>query len=836
MTELCDQQEQLNPLLSSPPDTICKEDEDAASKIVDNTDTGNEALSEPKQDSITNEKIRQLFFKMYLVFKEIAIILFVAFTYAAMTNDTPKLSKSPAAFPFFPKHSIVTDWYHGELSSAIIKARESDIAFVMFYAAWDAESQVMRKEFDLAAQYMHKEISFAAVNCWQPNSECRKQYSKAYSWPVLIAYPTHGKGIQYKGPQLATYMVKFLKTISRPFIRIHEVFEVNELLTTYDAVVLACLDVSPGSSSFGVFYTTAIRFLEKDPLQEVAFAIITDYLSCSGNTPSLSLHMWNETLLYSNEEWKSSSLLTWILSSLHQVSMWVSPTGSKSLSLSSHLQPGPTLILFTPRNPLTVFVDYYALLHEVALEYYNCGNNVIVQVGSSLIKKKRQANRQNHRSILDSCLIKSQEKLPKFSSTITFTMPKKWANSSCDKCDTINLLSEQVQMHCEQKHTTDGVCERPLFDESVQFCEKNDPKSTKNLIKLWNIEKCRIAVLAEKVQPLVFSEHFLFNNLTNNISGLGCKTNSSLSFIALDSVRYFHFAQKLGIDISLFKDKSAAVIINQKAETHHILNEGVNDETIREFINNFTITSLPRSYNSEVTINYKSIRKKDISDINLLELNAETFLPVVMQENKAVIVFYYSKQCSFCSGISYTFLTVAKMFQSINSIRFTRVDGDMNILPWAFTMDRYPTIIFFPSKSKSESRVYPRDIPTTISNLVSFILVNLSPSLKLHAMWTLCNRTKFEDEKQSCIASLRAENLSVINNTLRSWRIADSHTKTKLLFKLQQLRNLNFLLAHSPDNEDDIKRYLDRLHFVTYEDSPLRNVEKNAKINNHDEL
>lgn len=42
--------------------------------------------------------------------------------------------------------------------------------------------------------------------------------------------------------------------------------------------------------------------------------------------------------------------------------MWVSPSGVKSQQLSMYLQPGPALVLFTPRNPLISFTDYYGLV------------------------------------------------------------------------------------------------------------------------------------------------------------------------------------------------------------------------------------------------------------------------------------------------------------------------------------------------------------------------------------------------------------------------------------------------------------------------------------------
>lgn len=90
----------------------------------------------------------------------------------------PKVTKSPAAFPFFKKGSIVSDWYRGEVSSAVGSAGMSDIGFVMFYAPWDAESQEVRQEFETAAEFLQGHIEFSAVNCWQPGSECRRKYNK----------------------------------------------------------------------------------------------------------------------------------------------------------------------------------------------------------------------------------------------------------------------------------------------------------------------------------------------------------------------------------------------------------------------------------------------------------------------------------------------------------------------------------------------------------------------------------------------------------------------------------------------------------------------------------
>lgn len=107
----------------------------------------------------------------------------------------------------------------------------------MFYAPWDAKSQDMRHEFELTAKHMNKFITFAAINCWQPDSECHQQYKKVYNWPVLIAYPTHGRGIQYNGAKNAENMIKFLHGIISPLIRLVDAPNddgITSLLSLYD--------------------------------------------------------------------------------------------------------------------------------------------------------------------------------------------------------------------------------------------------------------------------------------------------------------------------------------------------------------------------------------------------------------------------------------------------------------------------------------------------------------------------------------------------------------------------------------------------------------------------
>lgn len=70
----------------------------------------------------------------------------------------PKISKSPSPIPFFPRTSLVADFYHGQLGPVFERVAESDVSFLMYYAPWDAESQATRMQFKIVAQYYYKQV------------------------------------------------------------------------------------------------------------------------------------------------------------------------------------------------------------------------------------------------------------------------------------------------------------------------------------------------------------------------------------------------------------------------------------------------------------------------------------------------------------------------------------------------------------------------------------------------------------------------------------------------------------------------------------------------------
>lgn len=72
-------------------------------------------------------------------------------------------------------------------------------------------------------------------------------------------------------------------------------------------------------------------------------------------------------------------------------------------------------------------------------------------------------------------------------------------------------------------------------------------------------------------------------------------------------------------------------------ETHYIMNEVVNDNSIRRFVANFTQNILNRALNSTCTINetkHGEMEKLHDNTVYVEELHTGTFLSTVMQPKK----------------------------------------------------------------------------------------------------------------------------------------------------------------------------------------------------------
>lgn len=199
----------------------------------------------------------------------------------------------------------------------------------------------------------------------------------------------------------------------------------------------------------------------------------------------------------------------------------------------------------------------------------------------------------------------------------------------------------------------------------------------------------------------------------HSITGLGCRTNKTLKFIAIDSILYPAVAESMGINILNETHDTAIVISDKGSDSLYLLNvnmaqlNGYGDvktlgkNLINDFIVNYTSGTLPKFLRSQDGTILSSEACLSMTSENVLcvpELTSRTFESIVTDDTKDVVVMYYTSWCGFCASISHIYLSVANFFRGIRGLAFTRVNIDTNELSTPYLVDRIPTIALFPAK------------------------------------------------------------------------------------------------------------------------------------------
>lgn len=278
----------------------------------------------------------------------------------------PKAEKYPIPPQFFSSESFVRDYPRGNLGALQSKVTLSDLSFVMFYAPWSADSQRARPVLETVSKIFYREADFLAINCWQPDGECRHQYKKVMSWPVLMAYTKNNFAVPYNGQWTETALARFVYLMLKPIHRMNKPEELLTILHNHDAVLVLFVNMENSNTFHKIFYQTAIKWLEKDPYGDVAFAVVTGQSMTKfgiDREPTLRLYLWNKTIEYEDDVWKASLIHKWIVQKRYQLTHWLSPPGSRSKEFDLFIQKGPVLMLFTPRNLYEFSSDAYAMVN-----------------------------------------------------------------------------------------------------------------------------------------------------------------------------------------------------------------------------------------------------------------------------------------------------------------------------------------------------------------------------------------------------------------------------------------------------------------------------------------
>ncbi|XP_055597743.1 thioredoxin domain-containing protein 11 [Uranotaenia lowii] len=843
----------------------------------------------------------------------LCILALILTTYASIHNSPPKISKAPPPVPFFSRGSLVHDWPSGALGPTQTRVSQSELSFVFYYAPWCAESQNARAVYEHVARLYYREAHFAAINCWQPGGECRLHYSKVQSWPVLMAYQPNAIAVQFHQSWTNGALARFVQSLLTPLHRLTEPGDLMSLMTGKDAVVVAFLDMELNRRQYNRFYQTSLKWLEKDPFQEVAFGIVTgDSAAAFGleEIPAIRLYLWNETIEFTgNSSWTHAELIGWVNKHIQVVSMWIAPPGaSKSASLAPYFKQGPVLFFFTPR-PLygAGSSDAYMMLRQLGMLYYNCQGDIWVQeMATKYIAEQRRYAVESYGLLKDECkVLLKQHPAQNDGSEGSDKQDCKAAGRSSISVSFVSVMNSSKFVEGKQKVKSPGLssddgycnieqsgCDERFFecgamaeDESLNInaessCSsargrhsslygsvKRDGRPEKHVTSMLDAEEdyrgpkvLSKQFLRRQCELLRFNEQsrseVFFPNIPSQsddyidlIQGSFCKYNKTLTFLGMDSDLYHAFAERLGVDVLSEPNRSVAIIVDQEVESTYRLQETISLSSLAKLVHSYYNRTQPRYLRSSNvffknthSFNTSEFRKESrrmadgkrlelkeaaairktrdepteqrvngsVSTIDktssspaehdqqlyhnhrhhlVREINSRNFQQAVVESNKTVVVHFYSTHCAFCSMLSQHLLTISRLLKSQPGLEFVRVDGDRNDMRWEYSMELFPTLIIFPNQRKSESRVFERELPLTVGNLLGFIMSNLSPAERLHANSLLCDSVK-SSSAEGCLVTLKRELSSSILLTLRHYRQLQAsgrpaRARVRLLNRLQ---------------------------------------------------
>lgn len=705
-----------------------------------------------KNDDVKKRKTPPRNSKMQVVLRELSFLLIVMLTvYATIVKSNARTKKSPPSTPFLGSGSI-NDFYKGELTQLMHDVSGSTYSFVFFYAPWDADSQDLKYEFLETAEFYVDKVYFAGVNCWEPGSECRARFKDVVErYPQLVAYVGLERAVEYRGPHKADHMIKFLHSIIHPLSRLNSVNDLLRIRYMHDAALIGYLNIhSTSDHGLGLLHETSLSLASRDHVRQIAIGVFTNNKYNSDMnvtaTPTIHLYVWNKKFVYEGPL-KRASLLKWVMET------------SSGLLMSINgmlLLKTPIVVMFSPIRPLELTSPNYIMLQRLAMTLMHNATSRPVKGKFSYVEHNTALQQVYYRELAE--------------------------------------RDSEVRQLCSRRRISAGICMAPprwhnltcgTQPKSRWFSLVEDGEKIRND---WREEACR---LAERTSPLPAAIPSPAQPLY---------VNSTFTFACLDSARFEHLAQALGIEISS-EPASTAVLIIGDEEMVKIGRGELREERLWLGLSDWSQGKIKRAITGRrerpspkpfLTAGGSSGR------VQLPELGLRGFNQLLHQSKRHSLILYYSQYCGTCSRSSLTLLEISHLLVDAKCLFVSRIDGDRIDLPWHYNLHFFPSLLFLPAVRKSESRLFPSDLMWSFGSISHFLLANLGIEERPEIMLALCAKWGQYPEKSQevhdCVRETRKLLLDGIDKKLRESRRYPNNRKNTL-HSLAFLKAIHLALA-----------------------------------------
>ncbi|XP_068177677.1 thioredoxin domain-containing protein 11 isoform X1 [Antennarius striatus] len=677
----------------------------------------------------------------------VLLVLAVKFT-CSRAKNVVAAARPPVRF--FSSEAPVVDFYFGQLDQVDRIRSMAEVSLIFFYAPWCAHSMAARQELQQVAKRLAKQVRFLAVNCWWNQGKCRKQY-RFFHFPIIHMFYRRFGPIEYRGPIVAPYVESFILRVITPLIYLPSPSSLKEFLSYHEPRVVGFFQFnsSPQPPGYITYLSSALQALRRDFQGVVRFGVVTNKHvaeAISLQDESVYLHRrFNRSLIFPRRElnFTSEAICRWVFEHSETVLRWLQPPGTKSHLLEQELTKGPALLLFLPHNPLgsgpSPLLQQVA---DVAVRYHSCDNTDRLSSDDGAASRSLCCQSvplpDSSTRMCEVCL-KTSPTIPGSSSSCC------WFPSVAQEGD---VLQPYVRDCCLKRESASASVNNSTLSSCGNFLSNYSPFGQYSACcrqKRPHLDESHADTREVPLPPSSGAQQ----REDDSITGLQCQTNRTLRFYLLDVALNWALAVRLGAGGNASAplhqnagsnddrsgDGSFATIVNLKDEVHYVLHRSpaaTLTESLETFIRNFSapysllhrhlVGEEVRKGVEEETRHEDDRQQSPPPRLLVTEVTTSSFLPIVMDIHKDVLLFYYTQWCGFCSVLNHIILQLARLLQANGTVTVARVNVARNDLPWEFMVDHVPSILLFPKYRKHFSVKFPDQLPITLPNLLRFIL------------------------------------------------------------------------------------------------------------------
>ncbi|KAI1726731.1 thioredoxin domain-containing protein 11 [Ditylenchus destructor] len=693
--------------------------------------------------------------------------------YAIFSDGPLPTREAPVPTPFFANTSgVLQDYYRGERAEKSLLVSRAEITVQMFYAPWSLHSMEARQPFlDVATSFrdFRPAIKFVAINCNDHRGQCKRIY-RLYSYPVIFAYVMGGIPIVFNHPVTTDRLFSWVSHLLHPTRKLQTINDFYSIVELYDYAVVGYLPFNEPATSrpFKVFLASAYKAAAMRG--SVGFASIQNakLANLLGFDESNELRFYsshgNDDPLHSFTSFtiakvtKSIDVMKWIQENIGEVAYRTvehlnledDEYGGKSESLYRKLNSSTaTVVLFTDYYAIPYFSQSQVMLRQLANDFNNCtpldnsdniGYDKVEQHTTKTyfdVAKQACAMQHPRNTDVSNCckdLIRSHYCTNKLSSTST----NKATTSNTSSCLSVEKIFNKELFHrkCCNYHRQRGKVD------------------TFAITLPWNLKvTCQYLRLLRKTQPSSLLRQLDVAFSTPNIIRLACHVNQTIGFLVLDKRFAQYFVQSWDGPEHSLENKDALAIVSNPNERIHWLDKEINKKDVESFLLDFVQIKIRDEYNTpsmnEIQSHARNISiayENKILAMNnhsvIQKLSAVNFANNILKKRNsfdAVVFFSGGRSHGPSQVLAYVLHTAKRYFHQFDYlIEFFSLDASKRPLPWEYTFDTLPTVVFFPAYRPSESSAFPRNLPLTVPNLMAFILSRAQPELRWRLAITAC--------------------------------------------------------------------------------------------------